>query len=334
VKVEKSIRDHHVALCDIYDLISADVEALLKDACEGQGWVYTKRIKDLQSFALKLATGREIDDFFGCSIVVPTLGSVPDAVSLVEGCLSIVERRPKDIITSRPTEFQFDSLRLYCTLKESVNPTAKHGHKFEIQVKTLLEQAWSRATHDFSYKGGDISWAKERIAAQLKAMLDNVELSISEIAALSSSPTLNRTHQDYEIRSKLLAYLRDDLGSKAGVIMPADLRRLTDIVHGLLRFMNSNLADLQRWIDAETSVGRGTKVTDFSAYSLILQSALNQNPAGFTAGLASSSKHKVFVTNEVIVPPSVDLEDNAKVVRIAAAPREVDDDAESQSPAE
>lgn len=317
MKIEKSIRDHYILLEDSYQLVSSDVEGLLKDACERNGWIFTSRIKDPQSYALKLATGREIDDFFGCSIVVPTLDEVPEAVSLVGNCLVVIDKKPKETISHRPTEFQFDSVRLYCKLKSSVNPAPKHDLKFEVQVKTLLEEAWSKATHDFSYKGGDISWAKERIAAQLKAMLDNVELSISQIGLLSSSPNLHKKHRDYENRSVLLAYLRDELGSAPGVILPADLRRLTDIVHGLLTFMNANVGNLRQWIAEETAIGRGTQTTDLSAYSMILQSAMNQNSAGFAAGLKQAkSKQKVFVTHEVTVPADIDLEDNPKVIRI------------------
>lgn len=317
MKVEKSIRDHYILLRDTYELIAGDVDGLLKEACEKNGWSYTSRIKEVQSYALKLATGREVDDFFGCSIVVSTLADVPAAVELVESCLVVIDRRPKETINHRPTEFQFDSLRLYCRLMDSVKKTLKHDRKFEVQVKTLLEQAWSRATHDFSYKGDDISWAKERIAAQLKAMLDNVELSISQISSLSLSPNLDRRHRDYEARAKILSFLRDELGAEQGVILPSDLRRLTDIVHGLLKFMNSSLDDLRRWIANETKNGRGTLVTDLSAYSIILQSAMNQHPAGFNTGLNSSNgSRRVFVTGEVVIPSDITLGENPRVVRI------------------
>ena len=177
-------------------------------------------------------------------------------------------------------------------------------------MKTLLEQAWSRATHDFSYKAGDISWAKERIAAQLKAMLDNVELSISEIGSLASSPNLGRRNRDYEDRATLLAYLRDELGGVSGVILPSDMRRLTDIVYGLLKFMSANLDDLRKWICDETVACRGAQVTDLSAYSIILQSAINQNPAGFVAALGDTrARRKVFLTDEVVVPSGIDVGD-------------------------
>ncbi|PTQ61212.1 ppGpp synthetase/RelA/SpoT-type nucleotidyltransferase [Sphingomonas aurantiaca] len=317
MKIERSIRDSFVTLEDVYKYVAKDVNVLLKDACDLKGWIFTERLKMLQSYALKLATGREIDDFFGCSIIVPTLSEVPAAEALVNSCLNVVDRRPKDIISQRPSEFQFDSVRLYCTLKGGVNPTEKHGLKFEVQIKTLLEQAWSKATHDFSYKASDISWAKERVAAQLKAMLDNVELSISQIDHLSLAPSVNKKNHDYESRRALLVYLRDELGRDAGVIMPVDMRRLTDIVHGLLKFMGAKLEELRAWVTAETAEGRGARVTDLSAYSMILQSAMNQDPAKFKLGLKDKrSKQKVFITNEVIVPPSIDLSTSTRVTRL------------------
>lgn len=318
MKIERSIRDHYSNLWDIYDLISKDVEDLIKASCEKSGWIYISRIKTEESYALKLTTGREVNDFFACSIIIPTIKDVSSAINLVSNCLNIIDQKPKKTTQCRPTEFQFDSIRLYCKLKNSVNPipkTPKQNYKFEVQIKTLLEQAWSQATHDFSYKGDDISWAKERIAAQLKAMLDNIELSVSQISSLSSAPNLDRVHKDYKLRAEILHYLKDDLG-KTSCAMPSDLRRLTDVVYNLLNFMNSELKDLQRWIANETKEGRGTSTTNLSIYSIILQSAINQNPNGFKTGLSSANKLKVFITDEVTIPKNIILEKNQRIVRI------------------
>lgn len=297
MKVEASVRRMHDGLAEVAEVLQPEVRELLEDTAKASGWHFSDRVKKLESFALKLALGREVDDFYACSLIVPNLTQAQQAIELVEGCFAVIARRPKEPIRSRPTQFDFDSPRLYCKLKPSVDPAPRHGMLFEVQVKTLLAEAWSKATHDFSYKSGEISWARERLAAQLKAILDNVELSVAEAETLSRSPGIDRAHESYIARSKVLTWLRDDLGSRSDVLLPFDLRRLAEAVFRLLGFMEAGLDDLRGWIDAEEAAGRGFALRDLSPYAIILQSAMSQKPAAFHR--RARSNEKLFLPPEV-----------------------------------
>jgi ppGpp synthetase/RelA/SpoT-type nucleotidyltranferase len=171
-------------------------------------WHYESRIKTLQSYALKLETGRVrdpygLEDLFACTLVVANLAEIDEAERLVLQVFELQERRPKEpnYTHKRPDAFPFDDLRLYVAvpLDAAVPPKGIEGVRFEFQVKTFLQHAWSIATHDLVYKTDDVSWSKERIAYQTKAMLEHAEVSIQEAERLSDSGALMK--QDKETRN-------------------------------------------------------------------------------------------------------------------------------------
>ena len=78
-----------------------------------------------------------------------------------------------------PDVFRFDATRCYCRIRHAepepeLEPRA-FEITFEIQIKTAFEHAWSVVTHDLVYKTDDISWTKRRLAAQLKAMVEQID---------------------------------------------------------------------------------------------------------------------------------------------------------------
>ena len=68
---------------------------------------------------------------------------------------------------------------------------------FEIQVKSAFEHAWAVSTHDLVYKSPEIDWKRLRLAAQIKAnveQLDTLILAFEQTSAIiqeNHSPDLN-----------------------------------------------------------------------------------------------------------------------------------------------
>ena len=69
MKIVKALRDIHHDCLPNYKLLAEEVEGLLKAKVEGRRWFFYSRLKSLQSFALKVESGRvqnldNLEDFF------------------------------------------------------------------------------------------------------------------------------------------------------------------------------------------------------------------------------------------------------------------------------
>ncbi|GAA4457966.1 hypothetical protein [Rurimicrobium arvi] len=231
MKVIQSIEAIYEEQKEINSVLKKRVDDLLI-SLKRDNWHYFSRLKQLESFALKLETGRfvnskALEDFFACTIVVDNLEQINKAKALVRSKFNIVDQKPRNpkFTHKEPSSFQFDDLRLYCTLKQPENmpeePIAKIP--FEIQIKTFIQHAWTLATHDLIYKSDEINWSKERIAFQIKAVLEQAEVTISGVNNLINLPEVSKDNKDTSEYKKILKFYRD-LFTKDD--LPLDLVRL------------------------------------------------------------------------------------------------------------
>ena len=146
MKVVYSITNLYNKQLDINQKLAKTVDGLIQ-SIKSKRWHYESRIKDLESYALKLETGRfpdpnKLEDFFACMIVVENTLEIKNAINLLKKHLRIQYRRPVDerITNKNSDSFIFDDLRLYVTLK-STSARAKgplNDILFELQIKTFL----------------------------------------------------------------------------------------------------------------------------------------------------------------------------------------------------
>lgn len=307
-KVEQSIRLEYEKRYELFKPLEQNVLDLIEKACKEKKWIFVHRVKELESYALKLLTGRtqqyEIDDFLACTIVVPSLRDVDSAKTLVNSCFTVITEKPDEYVQSRPTEFNFDGIRLYCRLKASVKKNELDNLDFEIQVKTLLDYAWSEATHDFSYKGGSVSWAKERLATQLKATLNSIDLSIYDMETISNSPFLNKKNKKYEQLAEVLCFLKDNFVNKYKIAVPEDVKRLSEEVNRFLRRTNITLLELEQALDEDTKSGGGYKILNLSVYSIILVALFKHKTTKVTDALKCKPEKK---EPKIVIPYETSL---------------------------
>ena len=308
MKVPRSVRDLYSELLPTYERLKRLVDELMVSKKVSR-WHYEGRLKSEESFALKLETGRVkvpvmLEDFFACTIVVENHARIADAETLVCECFDIHERRPRKAESTHlaPYSFDFDDLRLYVKWKDepAQRPTGLHGRMFEVQVKTFLQHAWSIATHDLVYKTDDVAWATNRIAFQVKAMLENAELSIGEARRLTDASLLNRSDRDSDQQRKIIEEIKTRWKPEQ---LPKDLRRLAKNISDMSRLLKVQITDVWTALDEASAVGEGTETLNLSPYCAIVSALVRKRGLGLFHPLGSADcRGALFVPLEVELP--------------------------------
>ena len=287
-------------------------------------WHYYSRVKSEESFALKLETGRikdpkQLEDFFAATLVVENINEIKNAIEFIASIFEIKDRRPStdDFTHKESSSFAFDDLRLYVSLKkiDYLPLGLLYDLKFEVQIKTFLQHAWSIATHDLIYKSDAVSWSKERVAFQIKAMLEQAEISISGADALSKLPELAKENSESKALNEAKKFLISVFPSES---LPFDLLRLSRIVNDLLKIFEIGLPILKEIIEAENALHRGVETLNLSPYGIIMQSIMNQKPKLVQKVFRTGHKLKakgILLPSEVSLN-NITIEDDTKLIRL------------------
>ncbi|MBB6095641.1 ppGpp synthetase/RelA/SpoT-type nucleotidyltransferase [Povalibacter uvarum] len=154
---------------------------------EGTGYAFIGRQKEPGSLAEKIESGRyqawsELDDLYACTIVVPTSAEEPEILEFLRGAFREIQTRKRGSALKDPSTFRYDSTRFIATLRPTLipePPDALSRQRFEVQVRTAFEHAWTVATHSIVYKGDSIDWRRLRLIAQLKAATEQMDSLIA-----------------------------------------------------------------------------------------------------------------------------------------------------------
>lgn len=323
MKIAQSISTIYNERRILYEILRSKVDESIKKT-KRDTWHYYSRIKKEESFALKLETGRvekpeALEDFFACTIVVENLSEIKNTLKYIEDYFIIDYRKPqKDNFTSKSSNaFPFDDLRLYLKQKpiSYLPPNNLDDLVFELQIKTFLQHAWGIATHDLIYKANSISWPKERVAYQVRAILEQAEISISGAESLSLLPELAKDNRESIKLNKVIDFISTTFSAE---MLPADIIRLSKIVDDTITNFDIKLSKLTKIIEAETIASRGTKTLNLSPYGIIIQSIINQEPSVFVNAFKHSHKiktNRIFIPSEVTLP-SEELENKSRLVRV------------------
>lgn len=325
MKIPHSVRALYAEQLPINERLRAKVDKTLRAIAAPRRWYYESRIKTEDSFALKLESGRVRDpraaeDFFACTLVVQNLSAIEQAEQKIRDLFQIVERRPRaaDQTHKLAETFPFDDLRLYGLWKDdpSLPETGLSPVRFEIQVKTFLQHAWGIATHDLIYKTDDVSWSRQRIAYQIKAMLEHAEVSIQEADRLAQTVALAKSQPDTEVLKDIILLLKETWDSAS---LPADLRRLAENTRNIMTLARIEVAEVRAAIEAECRRQKGSLPANISPYATIVQAVAWHNGQALRAGLAKRGLSvRLLLTDEMDLPDWIKQPEICNVVRAAS----------------
>ena len=219
-------------------------KASVQTWCADRNYLFSSRIKTVESLSEKLESGRyndwaSIDDRFACTVVVPTSTHETAVLAFLDAVFERVEIRPRNSTKKAPEIFRFDSTRWVGRLRPSVGAAVAPGAGdilFEVQIQTVFEHAWGVVTHDLVYKSDSIDWRKARLAAQLKAAVEQIELTIAmfetsvEFMPQSEHP---ETDEKVQLVTELSRLVTE--GRLTPELAPQSWSRLADNVSSLVR---------------------------------------------------------------------------------------------------
>lgn len=189
MQVPFSVEESYDSARLVAETLQRTVSPRMSRLCREEHWLFDERIKSLESCLSKLEAGspplNSLHDLYATTVVVPTQGEIDAALVLLREAF---ETETKPARTTSADSFLYDDVHLVAWLGDRVSPRGVHpsvlNMKFEIQVKTGLQFAWWRATHDQIYKSPNSAshqWAVQRASGQAKAALELLDAVLSDL---------------------------------------------------------------------------------------------------------------------------------------------------------
>jgi len=239
-EVEKRLADLKLAL----QRVDERLRDSLRPFCDANGYPFMGRVKTADSVADKIESGRfskwsQIDDLVGYTIIVPSLDHEAEVLSFLTEEFVTKAVKMRGQASKSPDAFRFDSTRFIGSLRDRVGEGSDEPvfkAEFEVQVRTAFEHAWSVTTHKATYKPEMVDWRRLRLAAHLKATVEQLDVLVVGFDSISQGlSTAAWPEVDAQVKVvERVAALRGG-GSIEEVSMPSSLGRLSESVVSLVR---------------------------------------------------------------------------------------------------
>ncbi|NBC29280.1 MAG: tetratricopeptide repeat protein [Spirochaetes bacterium] len=197
----------------------------------------------------------EITDLLGLRIVCPFLSDAGRAETFIEETFTVLEKERKGVPGNGAT-FGYASTHYLCEVPDDL--ADEDCDAFEVQVRTILQDAWAEVEHELIYKSEDTPLnepAKRKLAA-LNASLTLADMVFEEIR-----------DSQRRLQSQLTQRRQDFMDRVAGTLAdsPPDLLPPEEIIPGaedidamLLKGLQyHNAKDFDRAVETYTDILKG-----------------------------------------------------------------------------
>lgn len=249
--VPNVIQQYYQNSIDLLEEAERQVKEILSDFCETHNYLFEGRIKSLESVAEKIECGRykswlDVDDLYACTVIIPLLTDEEKVLDFLNKAFKRSKLTKRGQVKKAPDVFRFDATRFVGCLKipphiNNVHPLSIYNVKFEIQIKTVFEYAWTKTTHALAYKSDYVGWKRLRLVAQLKATVEQLDMLVLgfeqavEFIGEGKWP-------DIEDKAKIHEFFKDKVenGFIPDEVVPKDWSRFNDNVYRILQLIQED----------------------------------------------------------------------------------------------
>jgi ppGpp synthetase/RelA/SpoT-type nucleotidyltranferase len=213
-------------------------QSIVASYASHNGFLFSIRIKDAASLRDKLQTGRfrrltDVDDLVACSIIFDTRNQEKDALAFVRSRFNVV-RVNKGRSISDERIFDFDCTRVTARLALTDHSSPLGRVNIEIQLRTILEHAWSKITHPLVYKPKTIDARRIRLAAETMAHVEALDRSFSRFRTVTKGVKRIEKPRTSDLNQvSLMFHDLCDQGLVRRELRPTNVRRLSENVIGV-----------------------------------------------------------------------------------------------------
>ena len=300
MKIPPSFKQAYMDIRPGLDRLEAVVKPRAEEIALRCNGAYTGRIKEPESILIKAEKeGYEhpflqMDDLFACTITVPNSQAIEEARRDVEATFQLVEVRQRAV---EPEEFAYNDLNLSLkVIPEFWNRGEAYlDLVFELQIKTLLQQAWSQAGHDVIYKTRKKTWGLTRITSQLRALLEMADSVLANLDGAAKALQGTIEYPKYSKRNNIIDILE---GAWDDPRLPGNLDRAALVIETYLVLAGLASDDLAELLCREEyhQYIKARSLTPTQTVFIILF----QEKWGDMKPRLEKRKHKVLVTSEML----------------------------------
>lgn len=307
--VSTSIKARYDELAAHAPVLKSLVRERLVPICEAGQYGLADRIKTLDSFAEKLEAGRvkswdELDDLYAATVIVPSLRDEAAVLQKLEDVFVCVTLRQRSSTRLPPDVFRFDSPRFIARLQPSPERAGApvESMLFEVQVRTAFEHAWSTTTHALSYKADHVDWKRHRLAAALRASVEQIDLAIAGFER-TADEVLPGKWDESELTLEMLTRFQSlfEKGRLPSEVRPSVWNRFIDNIYTLCRAEANRRKGKGRAHGGEVAAAVNDAMTCFEKWA---------NATALTAVPRSLSLYQTafgVLAQEDVLAPSLDI---------------------------